>query len=149
MTTNERLYRGAPSRKGERSLKAKRIATQGEDLAVKYLKGCDFSIMARNFRAGRAGEIDIVAVSPEQIVVFVEVKARTLESEPFGIPEIGFEAVGYRKQQRIISSALRFLKDKELSGCRWRYDVVVVHIFESAFGESAGVKIIHVDNAFN
>lgn len=148
MTEKQRLYPARVPIKVRSHLNAKRIATEGEQMAATFLEQLGYHVLLRNFRAGRSGEIDIIALSPEQIIVFVEVKTRTLEVQPFGIPEVGFEAVGYRKQQRIIRAAQAYLSAKDFSGGRWRYDVIVINIYEN--GDYAHLKpsISHVENAF-
>ncbi|TXS57130.1 YraN family protein [Streptomyces sp. t39] len=47
----------------------------GEDLAARRLAGSGMSLLARNWRCGRAGEIDIVAREGDVLVV-CEVKTR-------------------------------------------------------------------------
>ena len=50
------------------------IGQLGEDTAVRYLKKNRYKIVERNYRE-RWGEIDIITLSPEKALVFVEVKA--------------------------------------------------------------------------
>lgn len=52
------------------------IGARGEESAVSFLSEKGFEILARNFRFGRAGEIDIVA-RKGCLIAFVEVKKRT------------------------------------------------------------------------
>ncbi|WP_404433303.1 YraN family protein [Microbacterium lacus] len=66
----------------------------GEDRAAHHFESTGFTIIDRNWRC-RAGEIDLVALSRDEIVV-VEVKART--SEAFGHP---FEALSAAKRARM------------------------------------------------
>lgn len=150
MTENQRLYPAPVLGKQRSRSKAMRIATDGEEMAAAFLELRGYSVLLRNFRAGRSGEIDIIALSPEQIIVFVEVKTRRLEAEPYGIPEIGFEAVGFRKQRRIMNAAQAYLSAKDYAFGRWRYDVIVINIYEKASAASASgqPQIIHVRNAF-
>lgn len=51
------------------------LGKAGEEEAADFLKREGFSIMERNVRCGRNGEIDIVAAM-ESLIVFVEVKKR-------------------------------------------------------------------------
>ncbi len=148
MTENQRLYPARVPTKVRSHLNAKRIATEGEQMAAAFLEERGYHILICNFRAGRSGEIDIIALSPEQIIVFVEVKTRSLGVEPFGIPEIGFEAVGYRKQQRIIRAAQAYLSAKDFNCGRWRYDVIVINIYENGGLAHQEPRISHVENAF-
>lgn len=59
------------------------VGKKGEDIAAEYLKDKGYKILERNYRKQYA-EIDIIATSPDKILVFVEVKTRT--SEKFGTP---------------------------------------------------------------
>lgn len=56
----------------------------GEEIAVQYLLKEGYSIVLRNFKFDRA-EIDIIADSPDGVLVFVEVKTR--HNDFFGDPE--------------------------------------------------------------
>ena len=76
--------------KNKRSLGAEK-----EQLAAEYLKKKGFHILEKNFFC-RQGEIDLIAVSPEQELVFIEVKYRSDTRN--GFPE---EAVNKRKQAKI------------------------------------------------
>ena len=85
----------------------KELGNFGENYVSDYLEGLGFKIICRNYRS-RYGEIDIIAVKNEKIH-FVEVKTR--RSLLFGMPE---EAYSLRKQERIIKTALTYLKDNNL-----------------------------------
>jgi putative endonuclease len=54
----------------------KRSGNLGEDETVRFLESRNVRILERNFRFGRVGEIDIIALTPENILCFVEVKTR-------------------------------------------------------------------------
>lgn len=144
--TKKELYSSQVERRKSRSRNAKRIATSGEEMVACYLKTNRYKILARNFRSGRTGEIDIVALSPEDLLVFVEVKTRTLQEPEFGIPEIGFDAVGYHKQRKILAVSSAFMAKHELNSSRWRYDVVVVLM---PHGLTEAAVITHVKDAFS
>jgi putative endonuclease len=96
----------------------KRLGTEGEDIAVKYLRKKGYRILRRNYKAPR-GEIDIIA-EDSGTVVFVEVKTRT--GDLFGRPE---EAVNHRKQRKIMSAALHYLS-REKGERNARFDIVGV-----------------------
>ncbi|KKR27352.1 MAG: hypothetical protein UT60_C0052G0005, partial [candidate division CPR2 bacterium GW2011_GWD2_39_7] len=64
-----------------------------------------YKVLERNFK-NRFGEIDIVA-RDGNIFCFIEVKWR--RNDRFGS---GLEAVGYRKQQKIIRMVKEYLKEK-------------------------------------
>ena len=102
-------------------LDRKRLGQAGEDAAAEYLRSGGCSILARNFRT-RAGELDIVAKS-RGTLVFVEVKTR--RGMRYGTPG---QAVGWRKQQKIIQTARYFLRQRQLEGCPCRFDVIEVYV---------------------
>ncbi len=52
------------------------LGKSGECEAERFLAGQGFDLLERNFRYGRYGEIDIIALR-EGLLVFVEVKTRT------------------------------------------------------------------------
>ncbi len=78
----------------------------GEDLAVQYLVGLGWQILARNWRCP-AGELDIIAVEPGVSgVVFCEVKCR--RSTAFGLP---IEAITRAKVAKLRQLALHWLQE--------------------------------------
>ena len=86
----------------------------GEALVARWYEARGLTVLDRNWRAGRAGEIDLV-VGDDRLVVFCEVKARS--SAMFGD---ALEAVTPAKQAR-----LRRLGAAWLAGhpADWRRDV--------------------------
>ncbi len=141
------LYPSQVAQRKLKSLNAKRIATEGEEKAVAYLiQEKNYRIVCRNYRAGRTGEIDIIALEPEGTLVFVEVKSRTKrEATQFGIQELGFDAVCRRKQEKILAASRIYLAGLLSTGIRWRYDVIVI----TSTGESKSEQQLnHVENAF-
>ncbi|MEI7473151.1 MAG: YraN family protein [bacterium] len=93
----------------------------GEDLAVKYLQDIGYTVIERNWRYSRLGEIDIIAKNNNQLV-FIEVKTRT--SAFFGEP---IEAITPSKIKKIYKLAEVYLSENTLPndlGCR--FDAVSV-----------------------
>ena len=81
----------------------KNLGSEGESRAVSFLEGHGFRILERNFRCGRRGEIDIIALR-DNLLLFVEVKSRTVEA--FGGP---LRSISERKRSRMKSVAGYFL----------------------------------------
>ncbi len=112
------------------------LGKSGEDCACRELEGCGYAILARRYRS-RFGEIDIVAREGE-IIVFVEVKART--SDGYVEPA---EAVTLSKQSRVAAIVEDYLARRRLRQVPCRFNVVavalgtdgrpVVEVFQSAF----------------
>ena len=63
--------------------RAGRLGEIGEEIAAQFLIKKGYRILDRNWRI-KEGEIDIVALSPESDIIFIEVKSRT--SAAFGDP---------------------------------------------------------------
>ena len=96
-----------------------RLGGRGEDLAADFLRERGWSILHRNFRAGRK-EIDLVARRGE-VVAFIEVKARSG-------PECGhpLEAITERKQREIETVALTWIAAHGAPDEFYRFDAVAV-----------------------
>lgn len=108
--------------------------TLGEDIAVNYLKSKGYKIIDRNYSTS-IGEIDIIAIK-DNILVFIEVKART--NFNYGYP---YEAVNWKKQEKIIKSSYIYMKHKNLCKYQIRYDIIQVYLQKEP-------KINHIENAF-
>jgi putative endonuclease len=100
--------------------KASELGVRGEDFTVQYLKSRGFQILDRNWRI-KDGEIDIVARSPEQEIVFVEVKTRS--TPEYGDP---LEAISAEKLHRLQRLALAWLATHQRLGDLYRVDVAGV-----------------------
>ncbi|ERP38992.1 YraN family protein [Chitinivibrio alkaliphilus] len=104
----------------------------GEDAASAYLLRRGYRIICRNW-ADRFGEIDLVTISPENRLVFVEVKL--LRSKKVGLAE---DKITPAKLERIRRTAERYVKEKHHAPSPERIDVITI---------SAG-KITHYKNVF-
>lgn len=107
----------------------------GEKLAAEYLLQKGFIIEERNFRHGR-NEIDII-VSKEEVLVFVEVKARSGRGA-WGLPE---DAVDDRKASRLISCANAYIFKTNWQG-DIRFDIIAVEL-------EGSIRITHFEDAFH
>ena len=108
------------------------LGRAGEDRAAAHYRSLGYEILARNWRAGRSGEIDLVLVR-HGVVVICEVKTRS--SDRFGTPA---EAVDWRKQRRLRGLALQFLEAHSVRAGCIRFDVAsvrgdIVELIEAAF----------------
>ena len=109
----------------------------GEDLAVRFLKKAHYKILERNFRE-KWGEIDIIARSPQKVLVFVEVKTVT-GPDPYVEPE---EHLTREKLTRLQRTAGLYAnnQDEKLTKNGWRIDLLAITIA----GDKAEVK--HYEN---
>jgi putative endonuclease len=98
---------------------------RGEDRAIDELVRRGYAILARRYRT-RHGEIDIVA-RDGPTTVFIEVKARA--TDEFGAAA---EAVGLRKQRRLVRMAVDYLARSGLLDQPTRFDVVAIDELGSA-----------------
>ncbi len=103
----------------------------GERRAAQWYLHAGFEVVARNWRDGRAGELDLIVVRPG-LTVFVEVKARATDA--FGVAE----AVTPVKQARIRRLAAAWLAANGPRRGAIRFDVVCVtgtrvEVLEAAF----------------
>jgi putative endonuclease len=108
----------------------------GEAKARSFLSAKGYQILATHYQI-KLGEIDIIAQDAD-VIVFVEVKTR--RSNEYGTPA---EAVNYRKQKKIITTALCYLKFSALQDRAIRFDVIEVYV-----PIQQGCEIHHIINAF-
>lgn len=107
----------------------------GEDMACRYLEDRGYEILKRNYKVP-VGEIDIIALSPEDICVFLEVKTRTSDKFAYAM-----EAVDRKKQEHIIRAAMTYQYDGDM-----RFDVIEVYCKKD--DEFSLERINHIENAF-
>lgn len=112
------------------------LGRRGEELAARHLESLGLVILDRNWRC-REGELDIVATDYHAVIV-CEVKTRA--GENFGDPA---EAVTGEKTARIRRIIGHWLRDRGVSWCQLRFDVVSV--LATPDGQ---VRIKHIPGAF-
>jgi putative endonuclease len=110
------------------------FGTQGEDIAIDFLRRKGYIILDRNWRSGHK-EIDIVA-RKDDTVVFVEVKARA--NAFYGNPE---DAVTRRKMHLLVLAADAYLRYNAID-LEVRFDVITI------IGTSEKPYIRHYEHAF-
>ncbi len=99
------------------------LGAEGESLACSYLAEKGFAILEKNFYAGRAGEIDLVALK-ERLLLFIEVKTRS--TDRFGG---GLYSISLSKKKKLRASAKYFLvkhPQYDSSEYTMRFDLVIV-----------------------
>ena len=113
-------------------MNTRRMGTQGEGDARRFLEGKGAKILHMNYRRP-TGEIDIIA-RQGQTILFVEVKRRS--STRYGRPA---EAVNQAKQAHILRTAQLYLQENKLTDSPVRFDVI----------EVLPGEIRHIENAFD
>ena len=108
----------------------------GEDLALRYLEGKNYTLVERGFRS-RFGEIDLI-VKDGAFLVFVEVKLR--KNANFAYAR---EYVGKTKQQKLQATAKFWLLTRKTE-LQPRFDVIEIY----AADEGSEPEIIQIENAF-
>ena len=106
----------------------------GEKLARDYLIKKGYRILEINYR-NKVGEIDIIAFDND-VLIFIEVKSRTNTNYGYA-----YEAVNYKKQQKIINTSLIYIKSKRYDKFQLRYDIIEVYLTNKS-------SINHIENAF-
>ncbi|MCU1292336.1 MAG: endonuclease [Bryobacterales bacterium] len=105
-------------------------------MAHRYLQRAGYAVIARNYRvSGGESEIDIVA-RHEDIVVFVEVKARS--GSEYGSPD---RAIGPQKQKNIVRAARRYATRAGLEWSQVRFDTISIVLGDPP-------SLVHQQDAF-
>lgn len=102
-----------------------------EEHARLHLLSKGYTIVDQNYYT-KFGEIDIIAMK-DQNYMFVEVKYRS--SDQKGKP---YEAVGYKKRQHMMKSAVVYIKEFKLYNHTMRFDIIDI----------LGDELTHYENAF-
>ena len=84
-----------------------------------YLRSLGFQIVASGYRIPE-GEVDLIAWDRDQLV-FIEVKSRHSDAPPE-------DAVGFRKQQRVIRAAHSYIARYRHHDRSYRFDILAVTV---------------------
>ena len=87
--------------------------------AIAHLRSLGFRIVTSGFQT-KGGEVDVIAWEGD-VLVFVEVKARQNSERPE-------DAVGFKKQQRVIRTAHAYLSKHHLHDAQYRFDILAVNV---------------------
>ena len=103
-----------------RSRQAAEIGKRGEDIAVKYLEGCGFGILDRNWNLHKGCEIDIIA-HRHGVIHFVEVKTRSQGC--LVDPEW---AINRDKMKHIYKAAKTYVVQHQMQGIKSQIDSIAI-----------------------
>ena len=109
----------------------------GERRAADFLVAKGYRVLQRNART-QLGEIDIIARSPDGLLVFVEVRTRKGRRAALA----AVESVDKRKQVRLANLAIEYLAARELDESA-RIDVIAIAVDSNGRINS----IEHLENA--
>ncbi len=115
---------------------ATRLGRRGEELAARHLEARGWTVLERNYRAGRK-EVDLVARKGD-VVAFVEVKSRSTHG--FGDP---LESITWKKRREIAEVARSWRRHHPRGHPVLRFDAVAVH-----FGGVGAPRIEHLEDAW-
>lgn len=116
---------------------ARRTGNAAEERAADHLVAQGWELLARNVLY-RDGELDLVA-RKGSLYAFVEVRMRSLDL--WGDPSA---TVTFRKQQRVVRAATRWLMRERLLGrVDVRFDVI------SVVGKGRDAELTHFEGAFD
>lgn len=116
-------------------LPAHQLGHEGETAALQYLLQAGYELVAQNYRYRRA-EVDLVVRLGQELLVLVEVKARS--SSQYGYPE---EFVTERKRQ-LLRQAAEQLQDELGWHGDIRFDILAL------MPTSDGLRVEHFEDAF-
>ncbi|WEV42478.1 YraN family protein [Bifidobacterium sp. ESL0682] len=116
----------------------KQLGAIGEQYAAAWLTQLGWRVLTRNWRT-RFGELDIIMMTPEHIVVFVEVKTR--RTQRYGTPQ---EAITAHKQANLHHAAALWLAGpgKSIRRTGIRFDAMSILL------EGNRPKVQHIPGAF-
>lgn len=103
------------------------LGQRGEDFVAAELRRIGYTILARNWRHGAHGELDIVArygESPNEQIVFVEVRTRRGPTD--AAIEAAIASVDERKRAQLLRLAEAFLDTHDLDRVEWRITLAAV-----------------------
>jgi putative endonuclease len=116
------------------------IGAKGENLCVSFLKANGFRILARNFKAKRWGEIDIIAKDHDQIA-FIEVKTRVGHQQTTPT-----DAITQKKKAALVRTAQEYLKSTAQENLPIRIDVITILYSDS---NDLNPIVTHFENIFS
>ena len=112
------------------------LGRKGEALAARHLEQLGWTVLERNYRAGRK-EVDLV-VRRGSVVAFVEVKSR--RGHQYGHP---LEAITWKKRREIAEVARAWRSSNPTVGSTLRFDAVAV-----SFRRGGPPFVEHVEGAW-
>jgi putative endonuclease len=105
------------------------LGKRGELATLAHIQRQGWPIIARNWRHGTYGEIDLIAQDVDEIV-FIEVRTRR-GPMPAAI-DAALESLTYSKRERLLMLAQAYLAEREMTGkVQWRVDIAAVAVTDT------------------
>lgn len=101
-------------------MKRKELGQLGEGIALGYLQKKGYRLFEQNYRI-RQGEIDLICLSPDQTLTFIEVKTR--RNQLYGPAQNSITA---SKKKRLLKAAYHYLSLHPQYKESWRIDLITV-----------------------
>ena len=119
------------------------IGRFGEKVAARFLKKNGYKILETNKHQSH-NELDIIA-SNKELLLFVEVKTRSVAPDLYSAYGTPASAVDKRKQARTVQAAQHYLLEHPEEQKQPRMDVIEVYLDKST---GKVLKIHHIPDAF-
>ncbi|MGA2052418.1 MAG: YraN family protein [Opitutales bacterium] len=116
-----------PERPGADTERAAR-GRLGESAAAEFLRARGWTVVARNWRAGR-DELDVVARDGE-VLVFCEVRTRAARAL---VP--GYFSVTARKKRAVARAARAYLRGLAMPPAHFRFDILEVRVSDDGVSD--------------
>ncbi len=118
------------------NLHNKKVGNKGESIAEKFLLDKGYTIVEKNFHFGKDGEIDIIAIDKNDVLVFIEVKTRT--NHNFGHPIL---SITEKKKRSIRFAANGYMLKHNITDKECRIDFIAIDMITDF------PDITHLENA--
>jgi putative endonuclease len=107
----------------EKKQTALRVGVRGETYAYWYLRRLGYVFIARNFTPSHAkGELDLIGYDGDTLAI-VEVRTRLATPDKPAQPEM---SISRGKHEVLIRTADYFLRERHISPCPVRFDVIAI-----------------------
>jgi Holliday junction resolvase-like predicted endonuclease len=111
------------SANNEKKQTALQVGVRGETYAYWYLRRLGYVFIARNFTPSRAkGELDLIGYDGDTLAI-VEVRTRLATPDKPAQPEL---SISRGKHEVLIRTAEYFLRERHISPCPVRFDVIAI-----------------------
>lgn len=119
-----------------------KLGRLGEKLACQFLQKQGYQLIHKNFLI-RGGQIDLIMLSPQHNLVFVEVKTRRLR-DPVALANQEI-ILSWHQIQTLQKTARNFLQNIDFPFATWQFDLIWIN-FGQLEAKIPKAKIKHYQN---